>query len=76
MKKLTRIFGVLLLCLALVGAMSMVFSADEVDAVSVEETAEYASSFYNTFYYFIWGIVSTHCINNNSHMYILLYFSI
>jgi len=40
MKKLTRIFGVLLLCLALVGAMSAVFSAEEVAAVA-EETAEY-----------------------------------
>ena len=50
MKKMTRVFGVLLLCLALIGAMSMVFSAEEVDiAVASEEVAEYESSFYNTF---------------------------
>ncbi len=51
MKKMTRIFGILLLCLALVGAMSMVFSAEEATDVAAasEEAAEYASSFYNTF---------------------------
>ena len=51
MKKMTRIFGVLLLCLALIGAMSMVFSADEIDAAAATEEVvdEYASSFYNTF---------------------------
>lgn len=48
MKKLTRIFGIVLLCLALVGSFAMTFSADEVtdtDVAVAEETAEYQSFF-------------------------------
>ncbi len=51
MKKLTRIFGILLLCLALVGSFALTFSADEVidsEAVVAEETAEYQSRFNET----------------------------
>ncbi len=51
MKKLTRIFGILLLCLALVGSFALTFSADEVvDGVATvaEETEEYASIFNET----------------------------
>ena len=50
MKKLTRIFGILLLCLAIVGAFTLTFSADEVaeGAAVAEETAEYASMFNET----------------------------
>ena len=42
MKKMTRIFGILLLCLALVGAMSVVFSAEEATDVTAaaEEVAD------------------------------------
>ncbi len=51
MKKLTRIFGILLLCLALVGSFALTFSADEVTdsgAAVAEETAEYQSMFNET----------------------------
>ncbi len=50
MKKMTRIFGILLLCLAIVGAFTLTFSAEEVAdaAVAAEETEEYASMFNET----------------------------
>ncbi|MBQ1271912.1 MAG: Na+/H+ antiporter NhaC family protein, partial [Clostridia bacterium] len=50
MKKMTRIFGILLLCLALIGAFPLTFTADEVAdaAAAAEETAEYQSLFNET----------------------------
>ena len=47
MKKATRIFGVILLCLVLIGSFGLTFSAEE--AAAAEETVEYASMFNETF---------------------------
>ena len=62
--------------LSRVAVIMMMLLALATTIFATGEEAEAVSSFYNTFYYFVWCIIATHCINNNSHMYILLCFSI